>query len=217
MNALSLKSTLAGKRFSSPLYRSPNDKAGSPEFDRFLNDLENLYTKINYENPYAMFFTGDFNAHSQNWWPEGNTNNEGIAIENLSSALDLNQIVREPTDFEEKQHPSCIDLVFCDQPNIIVGSGVRPSLDPFCKHQIIYCNINFNMPSAPSYMRNVWHYNHANTRFIRRTISEIPWYEHLKNYNPNWQVECFNNTIRHIMLTLFQMTTSEFNRKILHG
>ena len=49
-----------------------------------------------------MFFTGDTNAHSQNWWPEGNTNHEGIAIENLSSALDLNQIIREPTNFEEK-------------------------------------------------------------------------------------------------------------------
>ena len=47
MNALSLKSILAGKRFSSPVvYRSPNDKAGSPELDRFLNDLENLNMKI---------------------------------------------------------------------------------------------------------------------------------------------------------------------------
>ena len=126
------------------VYRSLNDKAGSPEIERFLNDLENLYTKVKYENPYAMFFTGDFNAHSQNWWLEGNTNNEGIAIENLSPALDLNQIIRE-----QKQNPFCIDLIFCDQPNIIVVSGVRPSLDPFCKHQIIYCNINFNMPSAP--------------------------------------------------------------------
>ena len=123
-------------------------QAGSSEFDRFLNDLENLYAKIKYENPYAMFFTGDFNAHSQNWWPEGNTNNEGITIENLSSALDHYQIIREATHFEEKQNPSCIDLISSDQPNIIVGSGVRPSLDPFCKHQIIYCNINFNMPSA---------------------------------------------------------------------
>ena len=181
------------------VYRSPNDKAGSPEFDRFLNDLENLYTKIKYENPYAMFFTGDFNAHSQNWWPEWNTNNEGIAIENLSSALDLNQIICEPTNFEEKQNLSCIDLIFCDQPNIIVGSGVQPSLDPFCKHQIIYCNINFNMLSAPSYMRKVWHYNCANTQLISRTISEFPWYEHLKNHNPSWQVEFFNNTILNIM------------------
>ena len=121
-----------------------------------------------------MFFTGDFNAHSQNWWPDGNTNNEGIAIDNLLSALDLNQIICEPTNFEEKKNPSCIDLIFCDQPNIIVDSGVRSSLDPFCKHQIAYCNINFNMPSAPSYMRKVWHYKRANTQLIRRTVSESP-------------------------------------------
>ena len=108
-----------------------------------------------------MFFTGDFNAHSKNWWPAGNTNNEGIAIDNLLSALDPNQIICEPTNFEEKRNRSCIDLIFCDQPNIIV--------DPFCKHQITYCNINLNMPSAPSCMRNVWHYSRANTQLIRRT------------------------------------------------
>ena len=97
---------------------------------------------------YVMFFTGDFNARSQNWWTDGNINNEGIAIDNLLSALDLTQIICEHTNFEKKKKPSCIDLIFCDQPNIIVDSGVRPSLDPFCKHQITYCNINFNMPSA---------------------------------------------------------------------
>ena len=122
-----------------------------------------------------------------------------FAIDNLSSALDLNQIICEPTNFEENKNSSCID-----QPNKIVGSGVRPSLDPFCKHQIIYCNINFNMPSAPSYIRKVWHYNRANTRLIRRTISEFPWYGHLKNHDPNWQVECFNNTILNIMSNIIQ-------------
>ena len=29
------------------------------------------------ENPDATFFTGDFNGHSQFWWPGGDTNNEG--------------------------------------------------------------------------------------------------------------------------------------------
>ena len=48
-------------------------------------------------------------------------------------------------------------------------------------------------------MRKVWHYNRANKRLIRRTISEFPWYEHLKNHDPNWQVEFFNNTILNIM------------------
>ena len=93
--------------------------------------------------------------------------------DNLSSALDFNQIICEPTNFEENKNPSCIDLIFCVQPNIIVGSGVRPSLDPFCRHQITL-QYYFNMPSAPSYMTKVWHYNRANTRLIRRTISEFP-------------------------------------------
>ena len=94
---------IGGKNvFFTVVCRSPNDKAGSPEFERFLKDLENLYTKIKYENPYVIFFTGDFDAHSQNWCPDGNTNNEDIAIGNLLSAIDLNQIICEPTNFEEK-------------------------------------------------------------------------------------------------------------------
>ena len=72
-----------------------------------------------------MFFTGDFNAHSQNWWPDGNANNEGIAIYNLLSALDLHQIIWEPTNFEENKKPYCIGLMFCDQPNIMVDRAVR--------------------------------------------------------------------------------------------
>ena len=64
-----------------------------------------------------MFFTGDFNAHSQTWWPEGNTSNEGIAIENLSSALELNQIIREPTNFEEKK--TRLELILYSVTNLI--------------------------------------------------------------------------------------------------
>ena len=35
---------------------------------------------------------------------------QGIVIDNLLSALDLNQIICEPTNFEEEKNPSCIDL-----------------------------------------------------------------------------------------------------------
>ena len=108
----------------------------------------------------------------------------GILTMKVSQLKTYHQHLTLTKLYVNQQDPSCIDLIFCDQPNIIVGSGVRPSLEPFYKHQIIYCNINFNMPSDLSYMRKVWHYNRANTRLIRRTISEFPWYEHLKNHNP---------------------------------
>ena len=69
------------KIFFTLLYRSPAFKDGSPEFENFLLNFENLFNNIKKENPYVMFFTGDFNGHSQLWWPEGNTSPEGSRIE----------------------------------------------------------------------------------------------------------------------------------------
>ena len=91
------------------------------------------------ENPYTMLIAGDFNGHSQQWWPEGNSTKEGIAIESLTSNLGLTQLITEATNFQDNCNPSCIDLFFTDQPNLVIESGVRPSIDPFCKHQITYC------------------------------------------------------------------------------
>ena len=47
------------------LYRSPATDHNSPKFQAFLTDFGNLYAIIKTENPFATFFTGDFNAHSQ--------------------------------------------------------------------------------------------------------------------------------------------------------
>ena len=73
------------KVFFTVIYRSPNDKAGSPEFERFLKD--------------------DFNAHSQNWWPDGNTSNEGIAIDNLLSALIWIKLYVNPQILKKRKIP----------------------------------------------------------------------------------------------------------------
>ena len=96
-------------------------KANTPEFEKVLADFENLYTNISKNKPYASFFVGDFNAHSLSWWPSGDTNAEGFALDNLLSTLDLSQLISEPTNFEENKSPSCIDLVICDQPNVVNG------------------------------------------------------------------------------------------------
>ena len=54
--------------------------------------------KIKAENPYVTFFTGDFNAHSQFWWPNGGTNLEGGEIDDLF--FTKSQIISEATNFE---------------------------------------------------------------------------------------------------------------------
>ena len=189
------------KIFFTVLYRNPHSKANTIEFDLFLENLENLYVKIKDEKPYATFFTGDFNCHSQSWYPEGDTNAEGVQLENLFSDLNLTQIITEPTHFfRDDCKPSCIDLIITDQPNIVLNSGVRSSLDSAVKHQIVYCKMNFKIPPLPKYVRKIWHFNRANEKLISRAVSEFPWETLLRRYHdPNQQVNFFNETILNIM------------------
>ena len=126
------------KVFFTVFYRSPAVKANSVEFSNFLDSFSNLHKLLKNENPYAVFYTGDLNGHSQLWWAEGDTTAEGREIETLTSSLGLVQVINEPTNFEPYENPSCIDLIFTDQQNLILSSGTRSSLDPYCHHQIIY-------------------------------------------------------------------------------
>ena len=43
------------------------------------------------------------------------------------------------------QSSSCVDLMFTDQPNRLVDSGVHPSLHSNCHHQIAYCKLNLKI------------------------------------------------------------------------
>ena len=61
----------------------------SPEFSNFMNNFRDLYLKIVSEKPYYVLFTGDFNAHSIRWWPNGDSNNEGTQLNILFSELGL--------------------------------------------------------------------------------------------------------------------------------
>ena len=134
------------------------------------------------------FITGDFNAHSQLWYPDGVSTPEGNEIETLISSLGLYQIIKEPTNFEPNKNPSCIDLIITDQPNLILDSGTRPSPDPRCHHQIIYCKTNFNLPPPPPFEREVWYYKRADKDLLQRSMSNFPWNQHLNlNHDPNWQ------------------------------
>ena len=64
------------------------------------------------------------------------TTPEGREIDDLLTSLNLYQVISEPTNFEPNKNSSCIDLVITDQPNLILDSGTRASLDPYCYHQI---------------------------------------------------------------------------------
>ena len=108
------------KIFFTVLYRNPAYKLGSVEFNSFLLIFENMYTSIKKENPYAVFIAGDFNGHAQLWWPLSDTTPEGSSIEEMASLQGLSQLIKDPTNFEPNKNPSCIDLIFTDQPNLVL-------------------------------------------------------------------------------------------------
>ena len=146
------------------------------------------------------FFTGDFNAHSQLWWSDGDTAPEGMEIDNLLSSVGLSQIITEPKIFEPNKNPSCIDLIITDQPNLILDCGTRASLDSYCHHQLIYCKVNFRIPHPPPFERKIWHFNRANTAAIKRSMNSFPCHQHLNTItDPNWQVKTFTHIFLNIM------------------
>ena len=68
------------KIFFSVLYRSPASIHSTPEFRAFLTNFKHLHSNIQAENPFATFFTGDINAHSQLWWSDGDSTNEVLKL-----------------------------------------------------------------------------------------------------------------------------------------
>ena len=189
------------KIFFTVFYRNPEHKVSSTGFETFLENFEQLNHKICQEKPYASFFTGDVNGHTQAWYPEGDTNPEGNALDELFSSLSLTQIITEPTHFfRDDCAPSCIDIILTDQPNVVLHSGVRPSLDPAVKHHITYCKLNFKIPPPPKFKRKIYHYNRAQADAIAKSVESFPWaQELLKLKNPTHQVQLLNKTILNIM------------------
>ena len=124
------------------LYRSPSQN--QDDFQAFIDNLEMNLETLAQRNPFLMVVLGDFNAKSKHWCSQDSTNFEGITIENVTSQFGLSQIITEATHILESSS-SCIDLIFTTQPNLVVESGVHPSLHPNCHHQIVFAKFNLQI------------------------------------------------------------------------
>ena len=73
----------------------------------------------------------------------------GEKLSNFMLLSCLEQLISEPTHFPRDDIETCIDLIFTDKPSAFVDSGVIPSPDPKCKHQVIHGTVNFSVPCPP--------------------------------------------------------------------
>ena len=97
---------------------------------------------------------GDFNAKSYNWSINDTTTPEGAQIDNMTSLYRMKQLISEPTHILHHSS-SYVDLIFTNQPNIVMDSGVDSSLHPKCYHQIIYSKLNLKIEYRPPYIRKI--------------------------------------------------------------
>ena len=145
------------------------------------------------ESPLVSFLTGHFNAKCSTWWNGGIDNLCGLELYDLTKMLGFTQLIRELTNFEPNKHPSCIDLIFTSQPNLVLESEVKPTLSTMCHHQIIYENVALKVHVPPSYYREVWHYDRANIDMIKSSIENFDWNGNFIYLDVNEQVELLNN------------------------
>ena len=151
---LTLEVNLKNKKgYLVSFYRSANQNLD--EFKLFLTNLENLLADIISFNPHFMLVLGDFNAKSKTWFINYQSSSEGTQLEFLTSLYEMKQLIAEPTHVLENSS-SCIDLIFTNQPNLIMDAGVHPPLHLKCHHQVICAKINLQIEYPPPYTRKVW-------------------------------------------------------------
>ena len=97
------------------------------------------------------------------------------------------------------------------QPNIIINSGVHPSLHPNCHHQIVYSKINLLIEYPPPYERIVWDYKKANVAHLNLAISLFDWEKLFEGRNVNDQARLFNETLMNIFRNYIPNKVLTFN------
>jgi len=110
-----------------------------------MENFETLITNIEKERPFCTLITGDFNAHSKDWYMAGKTDTHGSAIQTLFANHGIFQLVDQPT-FITKIARTCIDLVATDQPNLILTTKIYPSLHTNSHHQVNFTKVNIKCP-----------------------------------------------------------------------
>ena len=76
-------------------------------------------------------------------------------------------------------------------------SDVQSSLRENC-HQVIYAKFNLKISYPPPYEWEIWYYQKASLKNIRKAIDQFPWIMRFTNINVNKKVNLFNKTVKFV-------------------
>ena len=110
----------------------------------------------------------------------------------------------------------CIYLIFNSQTNLLIESGVHPSLQP-SHHQIISAKFNLDIVYSPTYEREPWNYQKTNIHLIKGAINSFDWEQMFSNIDVDEMVPIFNQTIMNILCNFIPHETILFDDRDLPG
>ena len=178
----------------------------------FIDKLQSIFSRLKTEKPHALILTGDFNCRSSQWWHGDTEQPEGSDLDELIETNNLYQLIDEPTNIRGDSM-SCIDLIITDQPAFFVETGVNPSLDDFCQHQIVHGKVNIAIPFPPPYKRTVWDYSKADILNIRSVLRNIDWHLCFHDMGSNEMVEKFYEVLKSTFSEKIPNKIVQFNDK----
>ena len=176
------------------LYRSPSQTRDI--FETFADNFELTLDSIINRNLVLIVALGDFNAKVTNWYKNDINSYKGLKFDTITSEFGLQQTIIEPTCLTSNS-PSCIDLIFTSQPNLVMESCFQSSLHPICRHQIVFAKVNLKTYYPLPY--ELWHYAKRNSDLICRSIGLFLWNIRFAHIDVNHKVQLFNQTIKNIL------------------
>ena len=97
---------------------------------------------------------------------------QGTELAELGAQYSLNQIIDRPTHILPNS-ATCIDLIFTNETNFVIDSGVLPSVFPRCHHQLIFAKVSFTTFFPPVYRRRIWDFSRTNVNAIRQAVNSV--------------------------------------------
>ena len=136
----------------------------------FLSDFEQLLLNIEGFKPTFTVLPGDYNQiHEHGRFRHQHTWRYAFRCSNFNILL-----ANKPTRILPNSSP-CIDLIFTNQPGLVINPGTHPPLHANCHHRITYCKLKLKTDYPTPYQRLVWNFKKANITSIRRATHILNW------------------------------------------
>ena len=190
--------------------RSPSQT--QDKFEKYCLNFHLTLSNVNDASPFCSIVIRDFNARCRNWWAGDVKTNAGKELDSLTSTAGHTQLIDKPTHFFSRGS-SCIDLIFCNKPEIVSDCETDHSVFQTCHHNLIFAKISTNVSLPPNYSKEVWDYKNANVEGIQKSISLFNWHQAFENLSIHEKVGLLNKTLLNIFRKYISSKINKCNYK----